>query len=107
MILERTHQKNSLGSSILPKGDRYDLPPGRRQFGLASLFGLLTAGSLVAAFCRWMGLEPVLVLILEIYVVIAWWNIAKLRVESTALPSANQKGLRDEVRRWLRGQERR
>lgn len=107
MILYRTRIKRPLGSAILPKGDRYDVPPGRRQFRLSSLFGLLTAGALVAAVCRWLNLEPLWTLIFETYVVVFWWNIAQLRVDAEAKPAVDQSELRVEVRRWLLERERR
>jgi hypothetical protein len=51
MNIEQTQIERSLISAILPKADRYDVPPGCRQFRMLSLLVLLTVVALVAAAC--------------------------------------------------------
>ncbi len=106
MILDRNRIKDSWALPILPRGDHYDLPPGRGQFRLISLFGLLTAGALVAALSKWSNFGTLDVLLFECMVVVLWWKCAQLRESTQGSSTADQTELRAEVKRWLRERHR-
>ena len=105
MILARTRTNHPGGSAILPRGEWQEAPPGTKQFRLASLFCLLTAGALVAALCKWFSLEQVWTVAFEGYVVFLWWHAAQIRDDTEAKSSTDQSELRAEVRRWLQERE--
>jgi len=92
---------HGFGGQILPKGDRYDLPRGRRQFSLASLMCLLGTTCMTAALCRWFdggGVDYILSILLAIWI---WWSYAERRDGVTRIAAIDQRKLREEVRRWL------
>ena len=93
-------------SEILPEGDRCDLPPGRRQYRLSSLFVLLALGAVVAAVCRSCGFGVTYLAVFYVALVIFWWQYAELRADYDSRPSPDQSELREEVKRWLQDRER-
>ena len=105
MILDRSLLKPLLGSAILPQGDRYEVPPGRGQFRLKSLFVLLTAGALIATMGKSFGFHPLGILALEVGLIAYWWRVAQLREETKYQSPADQEPLRVEVRRWLQNRQ--
>lgn len=86
---------------ILPKGDRYELPRGRRQFSLASLMWLLVTASVMAAFCRWLngGIDDLVVAL--VLTVCVWWFYAEKREVVAQSAMTDQTKLCEEVKRWL------
>lgn len=105
MIIDYTKISGTLSPPILPKGDRYDLPPGTGQFRLASLLGLLTAAAFIAGIGKWLGLDVVMIVLLEVCAVFYWWRYAQIRVAPDAACQVDQSALRAEVRKWLRERE--
>ncbi|MEM9657185.1 MAG: hypothetical protein AAF961_02385 [Planctomycetota bacterium] len=93
--------------SILPGGDRLDLPPGRRQFRLISLLWLLTLGALIATICRLLTLQVDWLVTSEALLFVVWWRIAERRVEPSPRDTIDQTELRAEVRRWLKRRDER
>lgn len=96
---ETTHD---IGGRILPEGDRYELPPGRRQFSLASLMWLLGAAAVTAAWCRWLDVSVYVFIAALVCVVCIWWSCAEKREVVLQPAATDQTELREEVKRWSR-----
>ena len=98
-----THSSTIVDSAdqILPKGDIFELPTGTGRFSLRALFSLLTAGGLVAGLCKWLELEPLWIIILQVYIICWWWCLVQQRARREPRECADQEQLRAEVRRWL------
>ena len=82
-----------------------DVSPGEGKISLRSLFGLLTAGGLVAGLFMWLELVPLWTIVFEMYVVLSWWHLVQLRKKRSAQPCSDQAELRAEVREWLRSRQ--
>lgn len=85
---------------ILPEGDRCDLPPGRRQFRLASLLWLLTIGAIVLTLGRLAHFDAIQMVILLGITVGLWWQYAQLREEPPPCDPVSSEALREEIARW-------
>jgi hypothetical protein len=101
----RPYRRRRCRADLLPQGDRYDRPPGRRQFTLKSLFWLLTISAVVAAAGRLTHLGPIELIILLLLTIVVWWKYAEIRDKPPAEPLADQETLREEVKQWT-GQHR-
>jgi hypothetical protein len=99
-------QRRHCRADLLPKGDRYDRPPGRGQFSLSSLFWLLTISGVLLAIGRLTYLAPIELMVLLLLTIGVWWTYAEIREEPPAERPADQEALREEVERWT-GQHRR
>ncbi|NUQ63242.1 MAG: hypothetical protein HUU20_12250 [Pirellulales bacterium] len=87
----------------MPKGDRWGSPPGRRQFRLASLLWLLTAGTAVLAVGRTLHCGPTEMIVLLCLTVGLWWQVAEIRDAKAHRDSKTAGALREEIKRWKQG----